>query len=148
MGIRYLTKIDTTYICEYYHNGAGFSKKEMRDFYAFLDKANNQYVFSGNDGLIKRASQMNVTGITPMKDYLYLRISQKEPFDILYFTPSITMIYNISDLSFSFSPEALYNPITNLELRLKVVITHGKNHTEYGEKQNDYKIELRTRYYF
>jgi hypothetical protein len=54
-----------------------------------------------------------------MRDYLYLRISQKEPFDILYFTPSITWIYNVNDESYSLAPELLYTGITNFELRLK-----------------------------
>ncbi len=84
----------------------------------------------------------------PMKDYLYLRVSQKEPFDILYFTPSITGILNISDKSFSLSPEFLYAGITNLELRLKTYLISGGRLTDYGEKQNDYKVEIRARYYF
>jgi hypothetical protein len=49
-----------------------------------------------------------------MKDYLYLRISQKEPFNILYFTPAITSIVNVNDKSLSISPELLYTGITNL----------------------------------
>jgi hypothetical protein len=53
-----------------------------------------------------------------MKDYLYLRISQKEPFNILYFTPAITGMMNLNDKSVSISPELLYTGITNLELRL------------------------------
>jgi hypothetical protein len=83
-----------------------------------------------------------------MKDYIYLRISQKEPFDILYFTPSITWIFNLDDRSFTLSPELLYTGITNLELRLKATALAGGHFTEYGEKQNDYRIELRLRYYF
>ncbi|MBE9504687.1 MAG: hypothetical protein IME96_10975 [Proteobacteria bacterium] len=83
-----------------------------------------------------------------MRDYLYLRISQKEPFDILYFTPSVTGIFNINDKSFSVAPELLYSGITNLELRFKAAFIAGKRETEYGEKQNDYKIELRARYHF
>lgn len=74
--------------------------------------------------------------------------SQKEPFDILYFTPPITGIYNINDKSFSLSPELLYTGITNLELRLKAAFITGERLSEYGEKQNDYRVELRARYYF
>ncbi|MGA1839084.1 MAG: hypothetical protein ACMUIU_00520 [bacterium] len=148
IGVRYLTEAETTYILEYYHKGAGFSKKDMRDFYSFLNNAYNQYISSGDDALIKKTSQLNFDRINPMKDYLYLRIAHKEPFDILYFTPAVTIIYNVNDSSFSFSPELLYNPITNLELRIKAGFIYGKNFTEYGEKQNDYKIELRTRYHF
>jgi hypothetical protein len=34
-----------------------------------------------------------------MRDYLYLRVSQKEPFDILYFTPTFTITFNRADHS-------------------------------------------------
>lgn len=90
----------------------------------------------------------NYGRLNPAREYLYLRISQKEPFDILYFTPSITWISNISDNSFSLSPELLYTGITNLELRLKAGIIAGERLSEYGEKQNDYRVEMRARYYF
>jgi hypothetical protein len=83
-----------------------------------------------------------------MKSYLYLRASQKEPFDILYFTPALTWIFNVDDRSFSLSPELVYTGITNLELRLKGTALAGGRFTEFGEKQNDYRIELRARYYF
>ncbi|HAO21688.1 MAG TPA: hypothetical protein DCQ37_15200 [Desulfobacteraceae bacterium] len=75
-------------------------------------------------------------------------MSQKEPFDILYFTPSLSCIFNMNDKSFSLSPELLYNGITNLEMRLKAGFIYGKEDTEYGEKQNDCRMELRLRYYF
>ena len=83
-----------------------------------------------------------------MTDYLYLRISQKEPWDILYFTPAVTWIFNADDRSFSISPELLYTGITNLELRLKGTFLVGDDFSEFGEKQNDYRVELRVRYYF
>ena len=83
-----------------------------------------------------------------MRDYLYFRVSQKEPFDILYFNPAITWIFNVDDQSFSLSPELVYTGITNLELRLKGTVLAGQGLSEYGEKQNDYRIELRARYYF
>lgn len=45
-------------------------------------------------------------------------------------------------------PELLYSPRTNLELRLRGAVFVGGQETEYGEKQNDYRLELRVRYYF
>jgi hypothetical protein len=54
-----------------------------------------------------------------MQDNLYLRISQKEPWDILYFTPAVTWIYKLDDKSFSLSPEVVYTVWTNWEFRLK-----------------------------
>ena len=90
----------------------------------------------------------NYGRINPAREYLYIRRSQKEPFDILYFTPSITGISNIADRSFSLFPELLYTGITNLDLRLKAGFITGDRLSEYGERPNDYRVELRVRYYF
>ena len=150
-GIRYLASFDTTFICEYYRNGTGLTVNEIKGFYAFVDKGYDVFLNSGDDSLLTKASSLAEKSYgrrNPMRDYFYLRISQKEPFDILYFTPSITGIYNINDGSYSISPELLYTDITNLELRLKGGCLVGSRQTEYGEKQNDYRIELRIRYYF
>lgn len=151
IGIRYLTEKDATYILEYYRNGAGFTSGEMRDYFGFINKGYDSYVSTGSTALLKKASTVtegNYGKMNPMRDYLYLRVSQKEPFDILYFTPSVTLMANLNDKSFSFSPELLYTGITNLELRLKVAFIAGERLSEYGEKQNDYRAELRARYYF
>jgi len=150
-GIRYLTPFDTTFICEYYRNGTGFTEKEMEEFFAFIDKGHDVFITSGDDALSREASSLAEKSYgkrNPARDYLYLRISQKEPFDILYFTPSITWIYNINDRSYSLSPQILYTGITNLELRLRGGVIVGERGTEYGEKQNGYRLELRIRYYF
>jgi hypothetical protein len=123
----------------------------MRDYYAFINKGYNSYLASGNTMLLNKASNLttgNYGKPNPMRDYLYLRASQKEPFDILYFTPAITFITNISDKSTSISPELVYTGVTNLELRLKAIFLAGRKDSDFGEKQNAYKVELRARYYF
>jgi hypothetical protein len=151
LGIRYLTETDTTFIVEYYHNGTGYSAGEVEDFISFVDKAFETFTATGNDSLLQRASNLtegNYGRRNPMRDYLYFRISQKEPLDILYFTPAVTWIYNMNDTSFSLSPELLYTGITNLDLRLKASLLSGPENSEYEEKQNDYRAELRVRYYF
>ena len=152
LGVRYLTASDTTFIFEYYRNGTGFSHLEMKDYFTFIDKGYDLFLSRGNDSLLKKASSVtegNYGRSNPMKDYLYLRISQKEPFDILYFTPAITGIMNLNDRSLSISPlNFLYTGITNLELRLKATALVGQKGDEYGEKPNDYRVELRVRYYF
>lgn len=83
----------------------------------------------------------------PMRGYLYFRVSQKEPFDLLYFTPAVTTILNLDDRSFLISPDLLY-AITNLELRFKGTVLVGDSFSEYGEKPNDARLELRVRYFF
>lgn len=57
-------------------------------------------------------------------------------------------IMNLNDRSFQVSPELLYTGFTNWELRLKGATLIGQKGTEFGEKPNDYRIELRVRYYF
>ena len=122
LGTRYLSTLNTTYIFEYYHQGTGYSTEEMSDFLSFIDKGYNAFLSSGDTQALTKARTVTQQGgygrFTPETDYLYLRVSQPEPFDILYFTPSLTWIYNLSDRSFTITPELLYTPITNLELRL------------------------------
>jgi hypothetical protein len=151
IGTRYLTETDTTFIVEYYHNGTGFTEAEIEDYFSFINEAHDIFEATGNDSLMQKALNLtegNFGRMNPMRDYLYMRVSQKEPFDILYFTPSVTGIFNLNDESFSLSPELLYTGITNLEMRLKTGFLSGQSSSEYGEKLNDYKVELRARYYF
>src|SRR4030067_490570 len=151
LGIRYLTASDTTLILENYLNGTGFSRLEMKDYFSFIDKGYDQFLSRGNSSLLKKASSVtegNYGRPNTMQDYLYLRVSQKEPFNILYFTPAITTVMNLDDNSLQLSPELLYTRFTNWELRLKGTALVGQKATEFGEKQNDYRIELRVRYYF
>lgn len=151
IGIRYLTEKEATLILEYYRNGTGFTSAEMKDYFSFINKGYDSYISTGSDTLLKKAvtiTEGNYGRPNPMRDYVYLRASQKEPFDILYFTPSLTWIFNITDKSFSVSPELLYTGITNLEFRLKAAYISGERLSEYGEKQNDYRVELRARYFF
>ena len=55
---------------------------------------------------------------------------------------------NLQDGSLVVIPELTYSPVTNLELRFRTPVLIGGKGTEYGAKQNDYRIDLRVRYYF
>ncbi len=151
MGLRYLSEKDTTYFLEYYRNGGGFSRAQIKDFISFVDSSYRTFVNTGDDSGLTRAATL-LDGPygqpNPARHYLYFRASQKEPFDILYLTPAITSIMNLTDASLTLIPEIAYSPMTNLELRFRTPVLLGKNGTEYGEKQNDYRVELRLRYHF
>ena len=149
LGTRYLTEAETTYILEYYHNGAGGDKVEFSDFYSFVDFGYARYILSGDAGQIKQAAALSTyQGFTPMTDYLFLRIMQKDAFGVLYMTPAVTTIVNLLDGSASLAPELTYKGLTNLELRLKAAILLGGNGKEFGEKPNRWRVELRARYFF
>jgi hypothetical protein len=151
LGLRYLTEKDATYLLEYYRNGTGFTGQETRDYFTFAHNAYESYLSSGNDTLLQKAAavtEKNYGRPNAGREYLYLRASQKDPFDVLYWTPAVTAIVNAEDGSYSLSPEIVYTGITNLELRLKAMVLAGRRLSEFGEKLNDYRAELRARYYF
>ena len=151
LGIRYLTANNITWFVEYYHNGGGLDTADAENFYGYVDQAYNLFVTEGDDTQLKKASRLSrdtLAAAKPMRDYLYVRVSWKEPFDILYFTPGFISILNLNDQSMSLTPELAYSPITNLELRLRGAFLVGGHNTEYGEKQNDWRAELRVRYFF
>lgn len=151
LGTRYLTESDATWIFEYYRNGPGYNETELNNFYGYVDTAFAQYGATGNDAALQRAANVGRSGVSrpnPGRDYLYLRVSQKEPFDILYFTPAITLIANANDRSYSVAPEALYTGINNLELRARVFFLQGNRYSEFGERVSSRRLELQARLYF
>jgi len=151
LGLRYLSEADTTYIVEYYHNGPGFAQSETQDFFRLVHDAVDSFQATGSSTLLQKAGTLNRAGYgrqTPARDYLYIRVSQKEPFDILYFTPSVIGIVNLGDRSLSLTPELLYTGFTNFEVRLRGALNVGGRLTEFGEKQVDGRAELRVRFFF
>ena len=151
VGIRHLTAFDLTTIVEYYHNGAGFSNDELENYFSYVNRAYNLYQSTGNAAALSSAKNLADGGYgrsSAGENYLYVRFSQKEPFDILYFTPSLTWNVNLDDRSYSLTPELLYTGFTNWELRFRTAFIVGTRNTEFGEKQNDYRMELRVGYYF
>jgi len=151
LGIRYLTETDLTAILEYYHNGEGVAPDDLKNLYAYINKAYDVYRQTGDRSLFSPINRLTKEGFSwrnPLRDYLYLRLTQKDPFDILYFTPAFTTMVCLNDGSFNLIPELNYSPITNLELRLRGILPVGGERTEYGEKQSDWRAEFRLRYFF
>ena len=60
----------------------------------------------------------------------------------------MTTIANVDDRSHSVAPELLYTGVTNLELRFRVFWLRGAPLSDFSEKLNDRRLELRARYYF
>lgn len=151
LGTRYLSNSLTTYILEYYRNGPGLTKGQMQDFFSFVNTGYDAYTRTGKATQIEKASKLvsgNYGKNSPMQDYLYLRISQDEPFGVLYWTPAISSVINLQDRSLQIIPELTCTRITNWEFRFRTYMLVGGRDTEFGNKQNDYRIELRGRYYF
>ena len=144
-GLRYLTATETTWILEYYRNGAGYSADEMERFYALAREAADDPI------LAELARSVRAAGYAvpqPMRDYLYIKVSQKEPFGALYWSAGGTAIVNLDDGSASIIPEVVHTGIKDWELRGRLALTTGGTNTDFGERQNDWRLELRARWFF
>ena len=141
-GVRYLAPTNTTWIFEYYNNGQGYTEKEVEDLFHFIGVADDSQLIAARPDL----SGYQLPNF--MRNYLYLKASQKEPFGWLYVTPALFTILNLDDGSFNLIPEVSYTGVENLELRSRLSFLSGGNDTEYGDKVNDWKIEFRARYFF
>lgn len=150
LGLRYRTENDITTIAEYYYNGAGNRESDQRQFYECVHRAwdaDDESLLAGLP-LDEDLDKGPFTKPNPMRQYLNLRALWSEPYNILYFTPGIQFLYNLEDASYSVSPELNYDRYDDLGLRLRLTVPVGDELTEWGEKPNDYKLELRVRYYF
>jgi hypothetical protein len=145
LGVRYLTEQQTTIIVEYYRNGGGYSRDEMQRFFALAHAASVNPLLRP---VAARAAGAGYAGPNPMRHYVYLRLSQPEPFDILYFTPALTAIVDTDDRSATLIPEATYTRVKNLELRLRLQFNTGDRLDDYGEKPVRRRVELRARLSF
>ncbi len=150
LGTRYLTRHDVTLILEYYRNGLGNKKRDQEQFYRCVQRAWD----TGDRGLVDQLPLTNdpregpFTRRNPMRRYMNFRLWWKEPFDLLYFTPGLQVLANLEDHSFSVIPETTYRGIEKVELRLRGNVPVGDSLSEWGERANKYRIELRARYYF
>lgn len=145
LGLRYLTERDTTVIFELYRNGGGYSEGELARFFD-LARAS-----AAQPALLQPALRAAAAGYNrpnAARRYAYLRVSQKEPFDILDLTPSATVIANATDRSYTLIPELLYTGVRNLELRVRMAFNRGNAATEFGEKPVRSRLEVRARYFF
>jgi hypothetical protein len=112
-GTRYLAPFNTTFILEYLHIGSGYSPDEMDGYWAAV----NYVAASSNPQRIQsvlraNASYFNSQFITT--DYVFFKASHPDPFNFVYFTPSIYSIVNILDRSMMAGVEMTYSRSRNL----------------------------------
>jgi len=151
LGLRYLTEANTTYIVDYFRNGAGYAPGEMEAYFEFIGRGYESWTVSGDQRVLTLASRATDAGygrMNPMRNYVYGRVNQPDAFDVLYLTLGASAIVNVADGSYTLLPEVQYKPAENLELRWLANIQRGGAWTEFGEKQADVRLEFRVRYYF
>ncbi len=146
-GLRYLTNLNTTIIAEYYRNNRGLNETEFTDVLNFLGNAMD----SGDPEIVSQ-TRLDFTSRfqtrTFMRDYLYIKVSQPEPFSWLYSSIGAFTIYNLNDNSFTLSAQLGYKPFTNFEFLLWPTLFWGDGNSEYGSKQFETKVETWLRFFF
>ncbi len=147
LGTRILFPSNTTMFFEYFHNDFGYSLSDMESFYSAAKSvlANNNL---RDINSMKSFQAKNLNSQYQMKDYIYLKLSHPEPFDILYFTPSIFSLYNLADNSQMIGGEFNYSKFENLNIKLKYNIMIGDENTEFGEKLASSKVSAIIDYTF
>ncbi len=149
LGARYLARTNTTFIVDVYRNGAGHTREELGTFFSLIDAARGAMI-AGDGGLLAPARLAAETYARPnaMRDYVYARVSQPDVFGILYLATAVSSIWNVRDRSGSIIGEFTYRAGERVELRSQAGLILGRRGSEFGEKQNDARVEFRARYYF
>lgn len=145
-GTRILFETNSTLIAEYLHNDAGLDEEQMKNFFDAIAAATSE-----NPELlpiIKEYQSENLSSQFLMKDYFYAKLSQPEPFDILYFTSSVFVLYNLNDNSKMIGGEFNYSRFINLNLKLKYNFLLGDLNSEFGGKISSKKLSLLADYTF
>ncbi len=143
-GTRYLTENEITYILEYLHNSGGLTKEQSDTFYNQIDSSLN----SGTSISYYKMNSVYLNRQFLSKDYIYFKATRPQPFDILYFTPSLYFVFNLTDRSQISTIEFKYTGITDLEFILKGSYLYGPSLTQYGEKISRQKYDFQLKYYF
>ena len=122
LGLRYLTDFELTVISEYLYSSEGLTKEEIE----------------------------TTTLLVPFiaKDYAITLITQKEPFDFLYFSVYYKNMLNLQDYSMQNKVGAAYAFKNNVDADLSYNINSGDALSEFGKKSVEDFLWLRLTWKF
>ncbi|MFQ3622332.1 MAG: hypothetical protein SNJ73_02180 [Acetobacteraceae bacterium] len=151
VGLRWQTPTDTTVIVEYLHNGTGYTRDQFADALEAIDRAGDRIAAGlpaapGDE--VARSLARVLQRPQPLRDYVYLRLSHREPWNLLYVTPALTVIVDAGNGSATIQPEVVYTRFTDLELRLRAQATVGESGSDFGARASSARVELRLRAFF
>lgn len=140
LGLRYLTDTDVTWISEIYFDSEGFTAAESEMLYENIE----------NSPEIKKQSYLSQIQQrkTINQNYGYIKVSVKEPFNWLYFTPSLSWLGNLDDQSSNISTQMSFTPSDNWIMLLTWQHMAGGQYTQYGENVVQDKLALITSFSF
>ncbi|MCD6191575.1 MAG: hypothetical protein J7K14_08590, partial [Sulfurimonas sp.] len=122
LGLRYLTNFELTIISEYLYRSEGLTKEEIE------------------------TTTLNIPFIA--KDYAITLITQKEPFDFLYFSVYYKNMMNLQDYSMQNKVGASYLFKNNIDADLSYNVNSGDRLSEFGGKSVEDFVWLRLTWKF
>ncbi|MEA3371207.1 MAG: hypothetical protein U9Q40_07690 [Campylobacterota bacterium] len=122
LGLRYLTEFELTIISEYLYRSEGLNKEEIE------------------------TTTLNIPFIA--KDYAITLITQKEPFDFLYFSLYYKNMLNLQDHSMQNKIGAAYLFKNNTDLDISYNVNSGDALSEFGKKSVEDFLWLRLTWKF
>ena len=122
LGLRYLTDFELTIISEYLYRSEGLTKEEIE------------------------TTTLNIPFIA--KDYAITLITQKEPFDFLYFSVYYKNMMNLQDYSMQNKVGASYLFKNNIDADLSYNVNSGDKLSEFGGKSVEDFVWLRLTWKF
>lgn len=108
LGLKYLTENELTITSEYFYKSDGLEKKQIES--------------------MKKIDPFSA------KSYFLTKFSQKEPFDILYFSIYLKNMLNLEDKSHLDTLGFTYDYSNNIEIDLSYNANIGANNSEFGKK--------------
>lgn len=143
LGFRYLTQNDVTWIVEWRYQPNKPTPSTMKKLYQLANSTQPE-----NLTLAKQAKSAGLLGTDTAHNSVYIKASTKDWLDILYLNAALWGLINPDDGSSAWTAELSHSGVKNQEWRLRASLLNGSKLTEYGEKLNDAKLELRWRYFF
>jgi len=122
LGLRYLTDFEMTIISEYLYRSEGLTREEIE------------------------MTTLSIPFIA--KDYAITLITQKEPFDFLYFSIYYKNMMNLQDHSMQNKVGASYSFKNNVDADLSYNLNSGDNLSEFGKKSVEDFLWLRLTWKF
>ncbi len=140
LGLRYLTDADVTWIAEAFFDSDGLTQEESRALFKNIENSTG----SERNAYLSQIQQQS----TINRHYGYIKVSVKEPFEWLYFTPSVAWLGNMDDQSSNITTQLSYTPSDNWTLLFSWQHLIGGRYSQYGENVVGDKAEISTAYNF
>jgi hypothetical protein len=147
--IKFVT--DTSITLEYYYNRAGMKPSDYRNYHDLAQASYQSYVSSSDDSMINTFNSYTSSYFGSKnlgRNYVYFQIQQSDMFNLTYFNPYVSLIFNLDDRSMMIIPTLSYAPYQNMEFILYTMIAAGRAKTEYGDKKDNIKYGFRFKVFF